>query len=281
MINNISEAMPQAGISQAAITYEILVEGGITRFLCVFDTYDDIEKLGPIRSARVPYVQLSEMYDGFFAHYGWSPTAQEMVENNSDILTLNGIYLGEIMYYRAADRPAPHDVFTNSDLIAAGIENKGYSLEHDDSYTKMFSFNYKDKPLENGAPQPANRIVTSFNDGRSPSFTYNAEDGLYHRTQYGTDQIDELTGEGLAYKNFIIMMVEYTADETGYYRFVSWDKDMEFYYFTNGQYIKGVCKYENGVNKFYYPDGTELKLNPGKTFITVFDYTIPGAIIIE
>ncbi|MBQ8912645.1 MAG: DUF3048 domain-containing protein, partial [Lachnospiraceae bacterium] len=37
MINNISEAMPQSGLSQAAITYEILVEGGITRFLCVFD----------------------------------------------------------------------------------------------------------------------------------------------------------------------------------------------------------------------------------------------------
>ncbi|MBQ9609982.1 MAG: DUF3048 domain-containing protein [Lachnospiraceae bacterium] len=281
MVNNISEAMPQAGLSQAAITYEILVEGGITRFLCVFDKYDDIEKLGPIRSARVPYVQLSKMYDGFFAHYGWSPTAQEMIESDSEVLSLNGLSLGETMYYRDPGRSAPHDVFTNSDLIAAGIESKGYSLEHDDSYVPMFSFNYKDKPLVKGDPKPGNQVITAYSDTRVPRFVYDENDGLYHRLQFYDPQIDANTGEGLAYKNVLILMVEYTSDETGYYRFVSWDKDMLFYYFTDGQYIVGNCRYEDGVNKLYYPDETELKLNPGQTFVTVFDYTMPASIIIE
>ena len=154
MINNISEAMPQSGLSQAAVTYEILVEGGITRYLCVFDRYDNIEKLGPIRSARVPYVQLAKMYDGLFAHYGWSPSAQEMIEGDPSIDTLNGIYLGEIMYYRDPNRAAPHDVYTNSDLIASGIDNKGYDTKHNDSYEKMFDFNLTDKPLNSGKTWP-------------------------------------------------------------------------------------------------------------------------------
>lgn len=280
MINNISEAMPQSGLSQAAITYEILVEGGITRFLCVFDQYDNIEKLGPIRSARVPFVQLAKMYDGFFAHYGWSPTAQEMIEGDSSINSLNGIYLGDIMYYRSSDKPAPHNVFTNSELIAAGIDYKGYDYNHNDSYEKMFSFNIKDKPLENG--EPGLKVSTAFSDSRTPTFEYNTEDGRYYRYQYGGPQIDAVTGEQLSYKNVLIMMVEYTTDEEGYYHFVSWrDSGLYAFYFTDGEYIKVNWSMVNGVPKFFYEDGSELKLNPGNTFITVFDYTIPAAIVIE
>ena len=48
MINNIVDAMPQSGISQADITYEMLVEGGITRYMCVFKDYSNLEKLGPV-----------------------------------------------------------------------------------------------------------------------------------------------------------------------------------------------------------------------------------------
>ena len=59
MINNIVDAMPQSGISQADITYEMLVEGGITRYMCVFKDYSNLEKLGPVRSAR--------HYDGKYA----------------------------------------------------------------------------------------------------------------------------------------------------------------------------------------------------------------------
>ena len=64
MINNIVDAMPQSGISQADITYEMLVEGGITRYMCVFKDYSNLEKLGPVRSARHYYVQMANMLGG-------------------------------------------------------------------------------------------------------------------------------------------------------------------------------------------------------------------------
>ena len=77
------------------------------------------------------------------------------------------------------------------------------------------------------------------------------------------------------------MFVEYTADDTGYYRFVEWDRPHEAYYFTNGQYVKLNWNADKGIPKYYYEDGTELKLNPGNTFITVFDYSMPEEVVIE
>ena len=52
MINNIGEAMPQSGIGQADVIYEMIVEGGITRLMAVFSDYSGLEKIGPVRSAR-------------------------------------------------------------------------------------------------------------------------------------------------------------------------------------------------------------------------------------
>ena len=281
MINNLGEALPQSDISKAAITYEILVEGGITRLCCIFDTYDDINKLGSIRSARVPYVQLSEMYDAFYGHFGYSPTAQSMIENNPEILSLNGLFLEGTMYYRDSSRNAPHNVYTNSEMIAAGIEKMGYDYKHDDSYLKTFSFNYNDTDLTNGNPQPANKVTTTFSNYSSSNFTYNSDDKRYYREEYGNPHIDAETGEQTSYKNVIVMMVEYTTDETGYYRFIEWNKSHEIYYFTNGQYVRGYWDGNTGVTKIYYEDGTEIKLNPGNTFVTVFPFDIQEGLVIE
>ena len=38
---------------------------------------------------------------------------------------------------------------------------------------------------------------------------------------------------------------------------------------------------DNGVVKYYTADGKQLKMNPGKTFVTVFDETKQDKIIFE
>lgn len=280
MINNIGESLPQSDISKAAITYEVMVEGGITRLLCIFDQYDKIEKLGSIRSARVPFVELSKMYDGFYGHFGYSPTAQEMIESDSEILSLNGLFLEGTMYYRDSSRNAPHNVYTTADMITAGIESKGYSFDHDDSYIRTFFFNYNDTPLQKDNPQPANKVTTTFSPASYSSFTYNPEDKTYYREEYGSPHIDALTGEQVHYKNVIVMMVPYITDAEGYYHFVAWYSG-DAYYFTDGQYVKVNWDNNSGVPRFYYADGTDLKLNPGNTFVSVFDYSVPENVVVE
>ncbi len=50
-IDNHWDARPQSGIEQADAIYELLVEGGLTRFIALFHN-SDTEYLGPVRSGR-------------------------------------------------------------------------------------------------------------------------------------------------------------------------------------------------------------------------------------
>lgn len=263
MINNIGDAMPQSGIQKADIMFEFPVEGGITRCMAVFQDYSGLEKLGPIRSARHYYVWMAYMLDGFYAHYGWSIYAEAEL-NSTGYENLNGLELDGIMYYRDNSRYAPHNVYTNSDMIQAGIDYKGYAPEHDNSYEKMFSFNYNDTNIGNGTT--ANKVSLSFSDYQNPWFDYNPDDKLYYRSQYGDKQIDDTTGEQLHYKNILILLVNYSDLGGGLL-----DADLATgnsgYYITNGEYQSITWRREGPTMKYYTEDGSELKMNPGNTFI--------------
>lgn len=277
MINNIIDAMPQSGISQADITYEVLVEGGITRFMCVFKDYSNVPKLGPVRSARHYYVQISNMMQGIYTHVGWSIYANELIVN-SGVNNINGLYDGTA-FYRDESRYAPHNCYTDSEKLQKTLaENYGYSLSYVGERSDMFHFNINDTPIGNG--QTANKVTTAFSSDRKPWFEYNSEDGLYYRFQYGDKQIDDQTGEQLSYKNVIVMFVAYSDLGEGL-------KDIDFttggdaLYFTDGEYKDITWELDGGVIKYYDADGEQLKMNPGKSFITLFDNTIPDQVIIE
>ena len=75
MVNNIREALPQIGISEADIVYEIIEEGGITRLLCVYNDYSDIPEIGSVRSARDYFIDIADAHDAIFVHAGASKYA--------------------------------------------------------------------------------------------------------------------------------------------------------------------------------------------------------------
>ena len=91
-INNHKEAMPQHGISQADIYYEMLVEGTVTRCLGVFTDIGSVEKLGAIRSARIYTVSLTQCYDAILCHAGGSAEADTAISKLgiADILVVHG-----------------------------------------------------------------------------------------------------------------------------------------------------------------------------------------------
>ena len=63
MINNVQAACPQAGIANAGVMYEAPVEGGITRMMAIFEDYDNLEKIGPVRSCRDYYIFYASGFD--------------------------------------------------------------------------------------------------------------------------------------------------------------------------------------------------------------------------
>ena len=69
MIDNHNGAWPQAGLNDAYMVYEIIVEGGETRLMALFKGVD-LEKIGPVRSARHYFLDYAMENDAIYVHYG-------------------------------------------------------------------------------------------------------------------------------------------------------------------------------------------------------------------
>lgn len=264
MINNIGEAMPQSGISQADIVYEMQVEGGITRLFAIFQDYSNLEKVGPIRSARHYYVREALEYDAIYCHVGQSVVAEQEIKD-TDVLDINGMYNNMIV--RDESRKAPHNAYTNTDKLKEAIDQAGYSYEHNDSYEKKFEFYSKDTDIDG---QSALNIHTTYNSSRKPYFEYDESTKEYLRFQFGDKQIDDQTNEQLSYKNVIVQFCTHSPllDEL---IDIQLDGEGEGYYFTNGKAIPITWKKDGtyGTTHYYTEDGEQLMMNPGKTWITI------------
>ena len=268
MINNIKEAMPQSGIGQADVVYEMLVEGGITRLLAIYTDYDDLAKIGPVRSARMAYGIVTAEYDAIYIHYGGSEDGYEKIAdyNLDDIDGMND----SLVFYRDSSRVAPHNAYINSDTLASGITSYGYRSTKAATSDAKFHFYENDTELAKG--ESAITVSTPFSTYQKPYFTYNETTKTYDRFQYNSAQIDDLTGNQLSYKNIIIQVVtEYALDSAGH-QAMDMVGSGTGYYVTNGKYVKIIWKKtsETAITRYYLEDGTELSLNPGKTWIAIF-----------
>lgn len=124
MIENSPDARPQSGLKSAGIVYEAIAEGGITRFLTLFQE-DKPQLIGPVRSVRPYFVDWLAPYQASVAHVGGSYTALQTVRNGKfrDIdQFFNGAY-----YWRSTDRYAPHNVYTSFAKLDALNKSKGYT----------------------------------------------------------------------------------------------------------------------------------------------------------
>ena len=106
MIDNHNLAWPQGGLNQAYMVYEIIVEGGETRLMALFKG-TDVEKIGPVRSARHYFIDYAMENDAIYAHFGQSPQAQSDLKKYSTTCRLEcGIV--------TLTAPSPSSKFTSS-----------------------------------------------------------------------------------------------------------------------------------------------------------------------
>ena len=285
MVNNISEAMPQSGVSSADIIYEILEEGGITRLQCVYshESYKDLDKIGPLRSARHYYDRKALEFDAIFEHLGQSYLAQYDFDTISDLdqLDLNG--KDGAYGYRDSSRVAPHNAYTSGANIDAAIEKDGFDTTLKDDFDPMFKFNVEDTDLENGTT--ANKITTEYNSGRKPYFEYDASTKTYLRYQYGGPQIDDTNNVQLSFKNVIVQFCDHNSiPNESLLIDVVLNGTGKGYYATNGKIIPITWEKGDaitGVTHYYTEDGKELHMNPGKTWVSVMQSDNEAGCVVE
>lgn len=110
MIENSTFARPQSGLDQAGVVFEAVAEGGITRFVALFQDSAP-GYIGPVRSVRPYYIQWLMGFDAAVAHVGGSPEALNDLSawgtKNLDQFA-NGSF-----FHRISSRYAPHNVYTS------------------------------------------------------------------------------------------------------------------------------------------------------------------------
>ena len=279
MIGNTDTALPQYGVSKADIMYEAPVEGGLTRLMGIFQDYQNLEKLGSVRSSRLYYAYYSMEYDAIYLHYGQASYAQGFLESGQ-IDDLNGLEyaVDQAVIYRDKSKKAPHNAYATGDGLIAFVELKNYNKEHGEDYNGSFTFAKDDKPvkLKGQTCQKAAVVFPGYQINK-PYFEYNSQDGLYYRYQYGGRHIDGTDGSQLAVKNIIMQNAGVrTLDSSGYLE-VTTTGSGTGWYVTNGKAID--IKWERTDNfsptRYYDSDGKEIKLNQGKTWVCVLDQSHP------
>ena len=277
MLNNIKEAQPMTGVSAAGVIYECVVEGSLTRMMGIFEDYDNLDKIGSVRSCRNYFVYYALEFDAIYAHYGQSAYAVSLLEQDyvDNLSGLSGI--GGTVFYRTSDRVAPHNAYASGKGINMGIEKLGFRKEYSEKYKGKFTFASDDETIKLDANNAY--AATTLKPGyliNQPWFEYNSTDGLYYRFQYGEKQIDDMNGEQLSFKNVIFQYSSWdVADEKGYLGF-DCHAGGKMIYFTEGRAVEGRwIRYDGdeGSVRYYDENGEEIIVNQGKTWICIIQDT--------
>lgn len=269
MMSNDKEARPQYGMNRAGVVYEAPVEGTMNRYMSIIEDYDDLDRIGSVRSCRTYYVYFAREFDAIYAHFGQSTFAKPYLQYVDNINGLEGI--GSVAYYRSKDKKSPHNAYSSGERLNKAIDQLGYSKEYDSSYQGHYRF-AKEGHEVTLADAPGTMDAYKVQPGYSmnkPWFTYNEEDGLYYRYQYGAAHNGD---EGqIKVKNVILQYCPSGHYATTDYLDINVHSDSVGCYITNGKAIpiKWSKDGEFGLTHYYDMENNEVILNPGKTWVCI------------
>lgn len=272
MMNNISYAMPQLGVSNADIIYEMIVEGGITRMFAVFQNLQESDIIGSIRSSRHNYLDLVKAYDALYVHAGGSPQAYDAIITR-DIDNVCGVTgRGDIFYrdpYRLEIMDLEHTLcITGESALNYFKDESGYRLTHDEDYKCNMIFS-DDVQLVGGSA--AETAYIDFGLGKYTTFYYNSETGKYSMAQYGDTYIDGNTYEAVEFKNIIVIQTEVVSIDSSDRKEITLTGTGNGWFICNGEIAEITWSRSDNDAQFEYTysDGTPLEYGVGKTYVGV------------
>ena len=269
MIDNHDDAWPQAGLQRAYMVYEIIVEGGETRLMALFKGADDVEKIGPVRSARHYFIDYAMENDAIYTHFGESPQASSDIKKYN-IAEIDGISEDGTTFWRVKDKAAPHNAVTSMKNLIQSAKNKNYRMTS--SEDSVLNYVTDEVNLEDG--QGAVSVTIPHSQLQTVKYEYDEQNKVYERYARGKEQVDWDTDEPITVKNIIITFCDnYTLSDAenkgrqGIKNIGTFDG----YYITNGKAIKIKCIKNARDEQTVYQDlnGKEIDFNDGNTFVHI------------
>lgn len=269
MINNVEGARKlQSGLQDAYMVYELMVEGGITRYLALF-LDQTTERIGSIRSARHYYLDYALENDAIYVHHGYSPQAREdWSKLGVDRIEVNESTTG--WRDKSASKIYEFTLFTNIEKLGKGIGSK--RTERNKDLLLNYSVDNIDLSQMEGAI-PANKVDIKYSSNTTTNYEYDTDNNIYLRSVNNKSQNDYVTGKQLTVKNIIVYKVKYSniqGDDKGRQTIDNVGTGTG-YYISNGYAVPITWKKDSrsSATVYKYNNGKEIQVNDGNTFIQI------------
>ena len=263
MIENSEKARPQTGLDKANIVYEVLAEGGITRYLAVY--YDkDAETVGPVRSARPYFISKALEHQAIYVHVGGSEEAYNFIKTEK-IDDINE-FVDFQPFWRSTDRQPPHNLYTSTIKLRKEANKLGYI-----EMIKKEDYQFETDRNEKLTGRQADFIVIPYNSIYTVSYKYQPESMKYLRFINGEPHIDANTKEQLSIDNVVIQFANTKViDEEGRLAidFIGKGKGLIFF---KGSSEEIIWKKEDlgARTVFLDKEGNRLAFTPGNIWIQI------------
>lgn len=263
MIENSPDARPQSGLTEAGVVFEAVAEGGITRFLALYQEAEP-QRIGPVRSARPYYIDWALGFDAAYAHVGGSPDALKKIKRDK-VKDLD--QFSNAQYYRRIpERYAPHNMYTSMKELDAAKKARGYTK------SEFTGFARKKEQAEK-TPTVTKIDMSLSSSLYNVSFSYDAKTNSYTRKLAGKAHKDEKSGKAITPKVVIALIT--TKSNDGKYSVYKTIGGGKVIVFQDGKKIEGMWQKKSRDSNitFSTADGKPLELNPGQTWITALGST--------
>ena len=297
MIENHEESRPQSGLSLADVVYEVVAEGGITRFMGVYycravsseKKYD----LGPVRSARTYFLDLASEYADYplYAHVGGAGACgDEKVDPRAKALCqiekygwkdknhwsdLDQFALPYKVCRREPERTGKkkateHTMYCDSKQLWKKAEERGVG----GSYPDFRSWKFKDdlSPQERGNVDKIDLYFWKGYKAYDVSWRYDREKNVYYRFNGGQEHRDFLNNSQLYAKAVIVQFAQEIGpvDEKKHllYKLIGRGNGLLF---QDGKVSKIRWSKPSRIERtvFFDQKGKEISLNRGPIWIEI------------
>ena len=270
MVDDLGPARPQSGFNSASVVWQAPAEGGIPRYMMIFQDQIPVS-IGPIRSSRYYYIAWAAEWKALYAHVGGSPQA---------MATLKAQGAGQLVYnadefrwggyfHRISQRNAPHNMYTEGKRLRTLARRIGAT---DGPMEAVWKF-AADAPLDQ---RPKGGTILVKYPDNNVKYAYDRTTNTYYRGVSGeVKQVDAATGERVHPKNVVVMIMKFGPLNDGHPNKHRLEAQVvgqgKAFIATNGHTIAGTWRKKSmtAPTLFYDANGHQVTLTVGQTFVQV------------
>jgi len=258
-VDNHVAARPQVGLEHTDLVFEELVEGGLTRYVAVWQS-DVPAEIGPIRSIRPMDPDIISPLGGIVAYSGGQDRFVQAMKATNVYNAIHGQADTADLMYRTDTKDAPHNVLVRApELIAQHIDLVAPA--------QQFAFApdvASSSAVRDGAPFAS--IALRFGAPSTPSWVFDVTAGRYLRSQAGVADLDTAGGQ-LGADNVIVLRVPIGND--GGVPKTELIGSGEGWVSSGGSTIAAVWSKssQTGLIRLVDGDGDVIRLAPGNSWI--------------